>query len=97
MGLHLWHGDEQVRAQSRIGEVERAEARELAVGTHARYVIQVEIHKDVFEARHGFEVPAASARSSVLRRCPGPSAMRTLAAPIARKASEAHVPGGDAY
>ena len=56
MGLHLWHRDQQVRAQSRVGEVERAETRELAGGAHARDVIQVEIHKDVFEARHGVEV-----------------------------------------
>ena len=56
MGLHLGHGDQQVGAQSGVGKVELAEARELAGGAHARDVVQVQIHEQVFEARNDLEV-----------------------------------------
>jgi len=63
-GFSSGHRNQQVGAQSRVGEVERAELRELAGGAHARDVIQVEIHKNVFDRGTVLKYPAASARSA---------------------------------
>lgn len=69
--LHLGHGDQKIGPESRVRQIEFAEARNLSREAHLGDIVDVEIREDLFEFWHDAEVAGGVGEVERVAAMPG--------------------------